>query len=138
MLVGWLGGQTLQVERGQAGVFTIDGSDRWAGPHGYACTRSIKKRYGSAYLAQAIQSGFAHRGLPCGQRVVICAGTRCATAYSIDSGPWGALDAIGRWRFRPHGIQAGEHYRGIADLTPQLARTLRFSGLGEVSIVKIP
>lgn len=138
LLVGWLGGQTLQVERGQAGVFTIDGSDRWAGPHGYACERIIKKRYGVSGLAQALQSGFAHRSMSCGQAVMICAGAVCTHAYVVDRGPWGVLDAIGRWRFRPHGLQAGEHYRGIADLTPQLARTLRFSGLGEVSIVKIP
>ena len=138
MLVGWLGGQTLQVERGQAGVFTIDGSDRWAGPHGYACERIIRKRYGAAYWARALQSGLAHRTMPCGQRVVICAEQRCLIAYSIDSGPWGAVDSHNHWRFRPHGLRCGETYRGIADLTPQLARRLRFSGLGEVSIVKIP
>lgn len=138
LLVGWLGGQTLQAERGLAGVFWIDGSDRWAGPHGYACERIIKKRYGVAYWTRALQGGLAHRTMSCGQRVVICADRRCTIAYKVDVGPMGAIDSRGHWRFRPNGLKSGEAYRGIADLTPQLAKRLRFSGLGEVSIVKIP
>lgn len=137
MLVGWLGGQTLQVECGLAGVFGYPG-DRFAGPNGFACEHSIKKRYGSIYWDAVRRQGLAHRSRPCGEHLLVCAGAVCTPAVVIDRGPVGALDAIGRWRFRPHGLKAGEHYRGIADLTPQLARTLRFSGLGEVSIVKIP
>lgn len=74
----------------------------------------------------ADREGVAHRSLPCGTRLVICA-RRCGRAVVTDRGPYGATDGH-RYRVQTRGPLPGWHYRGDLDLRQGVARSIGYRG----------
>lgn len=95
---------------GHAGIFG-DPGDRWDNGQ-----RACRQRSGY---------GVAHRSLPCGTRLMVCA-PRCVVATVVDSGPWGAADGK-RYRVVRR-LPAGWRWRGELDLLPETARAIGTRG----------
>lgn len=124
-------------QQGLASIYGYPG-DRyetfWQDP---ACKSKIQSTLGKETWAEYFKNGIAHRTLPCGTKVLICnkTHTKCIDAYVVDRGPYGAIDKNGKWHVRKK-LQENERYRGIADLRPEIATMLNFSGLETVFIYK--
>jgi hypothetical protein len=77
--------------------------------------------------------GIAHRTIPLGTLVVLEYRGRYVVATVIDRGPYGALDASGRWFIKRRRSEPGR-WRGCVDLTPRAARLLGHGGWGKVRL----
>lgn len=95
---------------GNAGVYGYPG-DRWDN--------------GELACPQRARHGVAHRSLPCGTRLVICA-RRCVVATVQDRGPFGATDGK-RYKVTTK-PPPGWWYRGELDLLPETARAIGTRG----------
>lgn len=88
--------------------------------------------------------GIAHRTWKMGARVRVknIRTGKVAIARVIDRGPYGKTDAEGRWfNSRKKGNRQREGtYRGCADLTPKLARSIGHNGkeLVKITLLKRP
>lgn len=58
----------------------------------------------------------------CGAKVRVCAAAtgRCVWSVIKDAGPFGCVNATGRWRNCVRGRRAGESWRGVVDLSRPL------------------
>lgn len=137
-----------QCQEGVASVFGFDLKDS-SGPA--RCT-------GRAVDPES-EMGIAHRSLPCGTRVYVVNPRTGRRAYAkvIDRGPYGAAASLrdgATWYVKRRADSGppprvcstlesrGEPceplpWRGVADLTPAVARTLRHNGLEPVVVVPL-
>lgn len=83
--------------------------------------------------------GIAHRDWPIGAsiRVGHIASGRTSRAVVIDRGPYGKLDAKGRWFNGARDRKRSGTWRGCADLTPALARRIGHRGRDWIYIRRI-
>lgn len=93
---------------------------------------------------QPVGRGIAHRTLPLGQRVLVCRldRPRCMRTLVLDRGPYGCVPLEGEgWRVgggRPRRCPLGWRWRGVADLSEEVAEVLRFrQGLRPVLVVPL-
>lgn len=101
--------------------------DRYAGGRALYLGRHVTER----------DIGIAHRTLPGGSRVLVRKGWRFVVASVIDRGPYGCVDARGRWGVcrRP---DKRRPYRGCADLTRRTASILGHDGRDVVTLYAWP
>ena len=80
--------------------------------------------------------GIAHRTLPIGSTVLVLnvRTGKSAKALVIDRGPYGKLDEKGRWFNGIRHKKRKGNYRGCADLTPRLAKTIDHNGKETVQL----
>ena len=125
-------------EQGLAGRYGYPG-DRWGQPGSYACQKTIIKNHGTAAWKDMLSSGVAHRDIPCGTPLIVCAAhtERCARVYVVDRGPFGALDKNGKWHVRKK-LKEGESYRGILDMLPKPSRSIGIIGIHKISLWVLP
>ncbi len=104
-----------------------------------ACKARLTAQWGRAGWRDAFAKGVAHRTHPCGTKLLICRlhTSQCTEAVVVDRGPYGAIDARGRWHMRRK-LRNGERWRGIVDLLPKVAKKLGIRGLEEVSLFQTP
>ncbi len=133
-----LGFSQTPVDAGLAARYGYPG-DRYAGKPQYACQSVLAKQVGDESWQNMLRHGVAHRSLPCGTPLIICTKKEnlCTKAWVVDRGPFGAVDAKGRWHARKH-LKRGERWRGILDLLPGPAKALELTGLKYVYMFKVP
>lgn len=78
----------------------------------------------------------AHRTLPCGTVVIIEHKGKRVAARVLDRGPYGALDADGKWLVkRPlDPVTRDAVWRGIVDLSPGVAKAVGLRSMGMVTV----
>jgi hypothetical protein len=119
-----IGNAQLSADKGLATRFG-DPGDLLAGRH-LSCTHQ-KMEPGQLVCA--------HRTLPCGTPVIVRSPRtkRLALCQVLDRGPWGAILPTGDWGLKLHRSQPGD-WRGIIDLSPGVAKALKFNGRERVQL----
>lgn len=137
MLVTWILSLVSAMGVTETGIATVYGykGDKYNPYNQYACKRRIIAQQGYPSWMRAVSMGVAHRTLPCGQSVRVCnVRTKlCSDMVVVDRGPYGAKTKQG-WRSRPKQLYRGEKYRGILDLLPPAAETIKHNGKEAVTL----